>query len=208
MKKILRKDVYNENRRKKRRVNLDCEDFFIDEDAIPCPTTKEIAEALIELKESEHGILRLAATMANVGLYHAPRFLEDDTHFRLRTSGIRRYLESDPMLNGSYHTLMRYARLGNLLAEYCRTQGFVNLLWGLEEQCPEAAKDLCQEDGYESVRRTFAEFQDLSFKAMYEKLSKIVEERRREALRQQLAQAEKNAEMHSNLRRFLGVRVK
>lgn len=159
-------------------------DVVIDDEYVPCPTHQEIAEALLQAKRSWRGILRLGALMANVSLHHAPRLTDDGDDFRGHTHGVRAYLMSNAFLASCYHTLMRYARLGKLLAEYCGADGCQNLIWGLEEGCPSEFDDF-RLDCANEFRVKFSEFEGMTFQGIYDRLAVEVMERRRQALRQE-----------------------
>ena len=149
-----------------------------------CPTLAELKDALREARGSSEGILRMAALMDNLAAYHAPRFecdglgIDESTPFRRRTSGIRKFLEQDGYLLSRYATLMRYKRLaerirakiGHLKRSEWRV---VNLLWGLETQCPkELAADYGGEEytPYFKLRKLYVSLEGLNFKQMEQKL--------------------------------------
>lgn len=149
-----------------------------------CPTLAELKEALREARGSSEGILRMAALMDNLAASHAPRFecdgfgIDESTPFRGRTNGIRKFLEQDGYLRSRYATLMRYKRLAeriraNLGCLKASEWSSVNLLWGLEAQCPEElAADYGGEEytPYPAMRKLYVSLEGLNFKEMEQKL--------------------------------------
>lgn len=133
------------------------------------PRADELKAALSEAKKSTSGILRLAALMDNLSVMRSPRYVYEDQPYRARTPGIRRFLEGDPELKAKYKTLMRYKSLARRIREvldlwydhFDTRQPMYNLLWGLEENCPEDAE--FNEDVYERIRALYSSFEGMNF---------------------------------------------
>lgn len=156
--------AYREKANLMRRINRRVRSVSVspDEETRQCPTYSEISEALVGVRTSPDGVLRLAALMDNVSAYHAPRLIEGDWS-RARTNGVKVFLERDVFLMSFYHTLMRYARLGRAIRRACGIVDEANLLWGLEDICPKEAKDGLADD-YSCIRAMFKSLAGLCFK--------------------------------------------
>ena len=172
-------------RRRRNRRPEDIGDFDTVTMFKECPTLAELKGALREAKYSSEGILRMTALMDNLAAYHAPRFecdgfgIDESTPFRGRTSGIRKFLEQDGYLLSRYATLMRYKRLAERIraktGHLKRSEWItVNLLWGLERQCPEElAADYGGEEytPYFALRKLYVSLAGLSFKEIEQRLA-------------------------------------
>ena len=173
MKKIrrLKMDEYNRRRRAKRRV---LHEAYWDEELTlykEPPTFHELKNALAEATENHLTIIRLAALMNNLSIYHSFRVTSSRTqHFghpddcRGRTIGIRDFLSKDGYLSSRYDCLMRYKRLGDALREAAEVDRSVNLLWGLSETCPTDDGEPIFEDDWRFLRNFYASFEGMNFK--------------------------------------------
>ena len=130
------------------------------------PTLDELKEALVEIKQSTRGILKLAALVDNLSAYLSPRDEFDEVNFSDRTPGIRQYLEKDPFLKSKYKTIMRYKKLAALIKAKIEKgnswvrDGYYNLLWGLEP----VQQDEDWPETREALRELYASFEGMNFK--------------------------------------------
>lgn len=159
----------NLNKRRNRRFQAQYD--LPDEDTIRLPTLAEIKDALSCVRGSTEGILRLAAIMDDVSLYHSPR-LTSDNDFSGHTNGIRNYLAQDGYLINRYATLMRFKKLGRAIREKANILNSSDLLWGLMPKCP--FDDEESNIDWQSIRKLFASFEGMNFKQI---LQKIIKER-------------------------------
>ena len=175
--KRLKMAEYNRRRRAKRRVLREARE---DEELAlfkEPPTFQELKNALAEATENHLTIIRLAALMNNLSIYHSFRVTSSRTqHFghlddcRGRTIGIRDFLSKDGYLSSRYDCLMRYKRLGDALREAAEVDSSVNLLWGLSETCPTDDGEPIFEDDWRFLRNFYASFEGMNFKQIMERL--------------------------------------
>ena len=132
------------------------------------PSLDEIRSALRVATESHANIIRLAALMDNLAMYHAPVVLPggDDC---ARTSGIRKVLSADGYLLSRYSSLMRYKNLAEDIRRFAGVDISANLLWGLAPQCPEDVENYPGSD-YDVLRDLYASFRGMNFKQIKEKV--------------------------------------
>ena len=170
-------DEYNRRRRAKRRV---LREAYEDEELTlykEPPTFQELKNALAEATENHLTIIRLAALMNNLSIYHLRRVTSSRTQLfgrpddcRERTIGIREFLSKDGYLSSRYDCLMRYKRLGDALREAAEIDSYVNLLWGLSETCPTEDGEPIFEDDWLFLRNFYASFEGMNFKQINENL--------------------------------------
>lgn len=155
------------NRNKRRNRRFQAQYDLPDEDTIILPTLAEIKDALSCVRGSTEGILRLAAIMDDVSLYHSPR-LTSDNDFSGHTNGIRNYLAQDGYLISRYVTLMRFKKLGRTLREKFDILPSSDLLWGFLPKCPFSDEESIRD--WQSIREFFASFKGMNFKQIKNKL--------------------------------------
>ena len=153
------------NRNKRRNRRFQAQYDLPDEDTIRLPTLAEIKDALSCARGSTEGILRLAAIMDDVSLYHSPRLICDDD-FSGHTNGIRKYLAQDGYLVSRYATLMRFKKLGRTLRERSDILPSSDLLWGFLPKCPFSDEESIRD--WQSIRDFFASFEGMNFKEISE----------------------------------------
>lgn len=168
-------DEYNRRRREKRRV---LREAYEDEELTlykEPPTFQELKNALTEATENHLTIIRLAALMNNLSIYHSFRVTSSCTqHFgrpddcRERTIGIKEFLSEDGYLFSRYDCLMRYKRLGDAIRAAAEVDSYVNLLWGLSETCPTDDGEPIFEDDWLFLRNFYASFEGMNFKQIFE----------------------------------------
>ena len=129
------------------------------------PSLSEIKDALRDVMSSHEAIIRLAALMDNLAMYHSPVVLMRGGS-RARTEGVRKVLAADGYLLSRYSSLMRYKNLAECIRRCAGLDAWANLLWGLEPSCPE---DVPETD-YEILRDLYASLEGMNFKQILNKL--------------------------------------
>ena len=136
------------------------------------PTFAEIKDALRSVRESHLDIVRLAALMDNLAIYHQFRVESVGKDYRGHTSGIRKFLSKDGYLRSRYDTLMRYRRLGAAIRKAAGVPDETNLLWGLVPTFPTDETDdlYWHEAEWQTLHDLYASLKGMNFKQINDKL--------------------------------------
>ena len=142
--------------------------FFKDD-----PSLSEIKDALRVATDSHETIIRLAALMDNLAMYHSPIVLMGDD--RSRTEGIRKVLEKDGYLLSRYSSLMRYKNLARDIRRCAGLDETANLLWGfVPTPSTDEDDDLYWfEDQRKALHDLYVSFEGMNFKQIKEKVQRI-----------------------------------